>query len=200
MALAHEGIERRQADLSDEDLVRRAQRDPDEFGELYARYAGPIEAFILPRVDRNEAVAQDLTSQVFSRAFSALPSFQPGLFRAWLYSIARNAVIDHYRRQRVAVPIEVAADIAADEPGLDDQAVAADARRRLHAALARLVPTQRRIVELRLHGLTGSEIAERLQLHPDAVKSAQYRAFAKLRVILEENPTSDSTHHPRERP
>ncbi len=180
--------------LSDEELVRRAQRDPDLFGILYARYARPIHAFVLPRVDRNDAVAQDLTSQVFTKALVALPGFRPGVFRAWLYAIARNVVIDHYRRQRPGAPLDATLDIAADEPGLDEQAVAADARARLHAALARLVPAQRQIVELRLHGLTGIEIAERLNLHPDAVKSAQYRAFARLRAILGETPPT------RERP
>jgi RNA polymerase sigma factor (sigma-70 family) len=199
MALTYEDAETALADESDEDLVRRAQGNPDEFGALYLRYARPVHAFILPRVDRNEAVAQDLTSQVFSRAFSALPSYRPGIFRAWLYSIARNAVIDHYRRQRGAVPLEAAAGIATNEPGLDERAVAEDARRRLHAALTRLAPNQRQIVELRLLGLTGAEIAGRLDLHPDAVKSAQYRAFARLRDILGENPSADSTRTQRGR-
>ena len=192
MALADDG--QVTDSLSDEELVCRAQRDPDSFGLLYARYERPIHAFILPRVDHNDAVAQDLTSQVFTKALIALPGFRPGIFRGWLYAIARNAVIDHYRRQRPAAPLEEAAHVAADEPALDDRAVAEDARARLHAALTRLAPTQRQIVELRLHGLTGAEIAERMNLHPDAVKSAQYRAFARLRPYLGETPPT------RERP
>jgi len=189
MALATRGLGRVTDEVSDEELVRLAQAEPERFGELYARYARPIHGFMLPRVDRNEAVAQDLTSQVFSRALVALPGFRPGVFRAWLYAIARNTVIDHYRRQRPAAALDAALEIAADEPGLDERAVAEDARVRLHAALAGLVPAQRQIVELRLHGLTGVEIAERLNLHPDAVKSAQYRAFARLRTMLTEAPS-----------
>jgi len=197
MALAGRGLGRMPDEVSDEELVRLAVGDPERFGELYARYARPIYAFILPRVDRNDAIAEDLTSQVFARALVALPGFRPGVFRAWLYAIARNAVIDHYRRQRPGASLDAALEIASDEPGLDERAVAEDARMRLHAALSRLVPAQRQIVELRLHGLTGAEIAERLNLHPDAVKSAQYRAFSRLRVILEETPTTESNHSKR---
>ena len=203
VALVGKDLSRVTDDTSDEELARLAADDRERFGELYERYARPIHAFILPRVDRNEAVAQDLTSQVFSRALTALPGFRPGVFRAWLYAIARNVVIDHYRRQRPGAPLDAALEIASDDPGLDERAVAEEARVRLHAALARLVPAQRQIVELRLHGLTGAEIAERLGLHPDAVKSAQYRAFSRLRVILGETPTTESNHSSspkRERP
>lgn len=199
MALAGRGLGRVADEVSDEELVRLAVGDPERFGELYARYARPIHAFILPRVDRNEAIAQDLTSQVFSRALTALPGFRPGVFRAWLYAIARNAVIDYYRRQRPGASLDAALEIASDEQGLDERAVAEDARMRLHAALSRLVPAQRQIVELRLHGLTGVEIAERLNLHPDAVKSAQYRAFARLRAFLSETPSPLANQSERER-
>ncbi len=171
--------------LTDDELVRRAQDDPETFGLLYERYTREIHGFILSRVRGNVDTAQDLTSQVFTRAFTALPRFETGAFRGWLYAIARNVLIDSYRRQRPTAPLEDADYVAVNERRLDDHVIAEDARTQLHAALDLLTNVQREIVLLRLQGLTGAEIATRLDMHPDAVKSAQYRAFAKLRTHLQ---------------
>ncbi len=172
--------------LPDDELVRRAQADPETFGLLYERYTQEIHGFILSRVRGNVDIAQDLTSQVFTRAFTALPRYQAGAFRGWLYAIARNVVIDSYRRQRPTAPLEDADVVVAttNQRSLDDHVIAEDARNQLHAALGELGTVQRKIVSLRLQGLTGAEIAARLNMHPDAVKSAQYRAFAILRTHL----------------
>jgi len=172
------------AELSDDDLAVQAQRHPDTFGQLYERYAREIEGFILPRVGGNRELAQDLTSQVFTKAFTALPRYQTGAFRGWLYQIARNTIIDSHRRARPTAPLDDATAIETHDQRLDDRVIAAEAAARLHRALDQLKPDQRRIILLRLQGLSGSEIASRLGLHPDAVKSAQYRAFAKLRTML----------------
>ena len=187
----HRSVERGDEDanvsaLTDDELVRRAQDDPETFGLLYERYTREIHGFILSRVRGNVDVAQDLTSQVFTRAFTALPRFQAGAFRGWLYAIARNVVIDSYRRQRPTALLEDADVVVAtaNQRSLDDHVIAEDARNQLHAALGELKSVQREIVLLRLQGLTGAEIAARLDMHPDAVKSAQYRAFAKLRTHL----------------
>lgn len=180
--------------IPDDELVRRAQADPETFGLLYTRYTREIHGFILSRVGGNVDVAQDLTSQVFTRAFTALPRFQTGTFRGWIYQIARNAVIDSYRRQRPTAPLTDAEYVTADQQALDDHVIAEDARAQLHSALAELKPVQREIVMLRLQGLTGVEIAARLGMHPDAVKSAQYRAFTKLRTHLQDlSPTERET-------
>ncbi|MGC4193081.1 MAG: sigma-70 family RNA polymerase sigma factor [Thermomicrobiales bacterium] len=175
--------------LPDDDLVQIARGQSEQgdaaaaFDALYRRYAGEIEGFIAARVTDAE-LASDLTSQVFTKVFAALPRYRAGSFRGWLYAIARNAIIDAWRRQRPTAPLERAEAIPAREDGPETQAIRAEAFARLHAALAELSPDQQRIVRLRLQGLTGPEIAERLAMHPDAVKSAQYRAFGRLRTLL----------------
>lgn len=176
----------------DDDLVGEARGgSADAFDTLYRRYAGELEGFIAARVTDPE-LAADLTSQVFTKAFAALPRYQAGSFRGWLYAIARNAITDTWRRQRPTAPLERAELVPASEDGPEAVAIRAEAAARLHAALAELSPDQQRIVRLRLQGLTGPEIAARLGMHPDAVKSAQYRAFGRLRTILHDlgpNPT-----------
>ena len=171
--------------LSDEALVRLAQADPARFGQLYERYAAEITRFYLARMHGNEALAQDLTSQVFTRAYTALPRYIEGSFRGWLYQIARNILIDSFRRQRPTTSLDGIASISANESPLDERVIAEEARIQLHEALAQLDEPQRSILTLRLQGLTGPEIASRLGMSHEAMKSAQYRAMAKLRSSLQ---------------
>ncbi|MCO5216183.1 MAG: sigma-70 family RNA polymerase sigma factor [Thermomicrobiales bacterium] len=167
--------------LTDDDLVRRAQQDSEQFGELYRRYAPEIERFVRSRVS-DPYLAEDITSKVFTKALLALPQFTEGSFRAWLYRITRNTIIDEYRRTKPNVPID---DLPLESsiPQPDDIAIANDAADRLRRALEHLKPNQREIVRLRLHGLSVKEIAERLQMSENAVKSAQRRAFIALKSV-----------------
>lgn len=180
------GAETEPESESDEALARRAQGDPDVFGVLYERYRRDIQAFMLSRVRGNPELANDLSSQVFTRAFTALPRYTSGSFRGWLYAIARNLVIDEYRKQRPTAPIEAASHVPIDQPGLDEQVIAADARAQLHHAMSQLGAVPQEVLRLRLQGLTGKEIADRLGMGHEAVKSVQYRAFARLRTLLGE--------------
>ena len=87
----------------DEDaaLARRAGAgEAEAFGALYDRYVEQVYRYVFYRV-RNEAEAEDVTSDVFMRALRAIPKYEPRqAFLAWLYRIARNAVIDRSRRQQ----------------------------------------------------------------------------------------------------
>ena len=174
------------ADLA---LVRFAQRDPRAFAPLYGRYLDPVYRYCLRRLGDREA-AEDATGQVFARALAALPRYRadgPGSFRAWLFAIAHNAVVDDRRvaAGRPQSPLAEADAVMARDPGPEEAALAADAGHRLRRLLHALPPDQRRIVELRLAGLTGPEIAVALGKRHGAVKVAQHRAFRRLRDLLD---------------
>jgi RNA polymerase sigma-70 factor (ECF subfamily) len=81
-------------------LERAKEYDQEALGELYDRYAPRIYAYIYRRVG-NAHLAEDLTGDVFVRLMQAIQSerFWRTSFRAWLYRIAHNLVVDHYRRQ-----------------------------------------------------------------------------------------------------
>jgi len=168
-------------ELPDEDLVRLAKDDPAAFGALYQRYLPEITGFIRARSGGNSAVADDLASIVFTKALTALPRYTSGPFRAWLYRIARNTLIDEYRKHRPHTSIDHANEVEDAGSGPQDHAIAADAARRLHEAIGTLKPDQQAILQLRLHGWSIAEIAAHLDMTENAVKSAQYRAFVTLR-------------------
>src|SRR5512140_369997 len=89
-------------------LVLQAQAGNSEaFGHLYDAYMERIYRFVWYRVD-DQQTAEDITSQVFLKAWSNLDrfSFNRTPYLAWLYTIAHNAVIDHYRTRKVTAALD----------------------------------------------------------------------------------------------
>lgn len=199
-ALARTEISRHDARQSELAIINEARGDPAAFAPLYERYVDLVYAFCLRRL-RDPDRAADATSITFSQAIAAIPRFKPvagssgSTFRSWLLTIARNAVIDDTRRQRPHATLDddvVRNRIRDTAPSPEDHAVAASERERIEAALDQLPERQRQIVELRLFGLKGAEIAAVLGMSESAVKTAHFRAYARLRTLLE---TNDSDQH-----
>jgi RNA polymerase sigma-70 factor (ECF subfamily) len=172
--------ERNSSELSDEHLVARAQQEPVAFAPLYRRYVTPIYAFCYQRLGIRE-LAEDATSQTFVKALAALPGYRTGSFRAWLYAIARHVVTD-LQRVRPVVTLDDAPPIAGDD--IETEVVRRAGDRDVRRLLEQLTPDQREVVELRLSGLDGPEIAEALDRSPGAVRALQFRAYQQLRSIL----------------
>lgn len=177
-------------------LVARARNDRRAFASLYRRYVGPVYGYCVRRLGGKEA-AEDATSLVFARALAGLPVFRGDRpFRSWLFAIAHNVVVDGHRARRPESPLAEAADLVAADPSPEELALAADERDAVRALLAQLPPAQRRVVELRLAGLSGAEVAQVLGRTPGAVKIAQVRAYARLRAVLGGEPLEPSAHRP----
>jgi len=113
-------------------LVDRAKRDPREFGALYDRHFQQIYRFVYSRV-REQAAAEDVTSEVFIKALKAMPRYQDTgrPFAAWLYQIAVNAVADRYRTLRPSQPLEDFHDLSVGGPAIEEQAAMRDEIRRI---------------------------------------------------------------------
>src|SRR5690242_14097583 len=98
----------KQGSLEDEQkLVRDAQRNLHAFEILYQRYVSRIYNYVLIRIKQRED-ASDLTQQIFLKALNALPNYRDcgAPFAVWLFSIARHAVTDQYRRRKKTVSWE----------------------------------------------------------------------------------------------
>ncbi|MGI8404617.1 MAG: RNA polymerase sigma factor [Thermomicrobiales bacterium] len=179
--------DRHSLDSAPDDLLVHQARTGDDraFDILYLRYYQEIRAFVTLKLDGDAATAEDIASEVFTKVFRFLDRYQAGgSFRGWLYQIARNATIDHFRRSHTATSLDQIGEIVSPAIALDEHAIALEARTSLLAALDTLPPVPRRIVELRLKGFGLPDICADLGMELSAVKSAQHRAFAKLRIEL----------------
>jgi RNA polymerase sigma-70 factor (ECF subfamily) len=169
---------------SDATLVERLPRDDsgDELRELYRRYAGQLFGFACNALGDRE-LAEEVVQDVFARAWRHARDYDPkrASVRTWLYSIARNRVVDARRRA-------VAAAAEQESPAeLDRTLEQAVLRWQVAAALARLSPEHREVIRLAHYGgLTLREIAERKGIPLGTVKSRTSYALRSLRLILDE--------------
>jgi RNA polymerase sigma-70 factor (ECF subfamily) len=178
------------APTTDDDivLVAQAKRDRQAFARLYRRYVEAVYRYCYRHLGSQED-AEDATSQVFTRALTALPRLGEQPFRAWLFTIAHNVVTDVYRnRSRVPWDPPPASSRGAKEsedpdPTPEHHVLAAEQGRSIRALLAQLPEDSRRLLELRLAGLNDVEIARVLGRSHGAVRVAQHRAVARLRAL-----------------
>lgn len=170
---------------SDEQLAAAAQRDLQAFTLLYERYLERIYRFCYNRLGDRQA-AEDATSDVFLQALAHLGAYRSGNFGAWLYTIARNVVITHYRRQGRSEPLEGRrAELAHDPLGAHAERTA------LLLALEQLSDEQRAAIELPAAGWPDAQIGAILGKSEAAVRMIRYRAMQRLQVLLADNFSGD---------
>jgi RNA polymerase sigma-70 factor (ECF subfamily) len=172
----------------EEELIRRAiQRDPEAFGELYVRHLDRIYRYIYYKVG-NGMEAEDLTEAVFLRAWEALERYRPQghPFSSWLYRIAHNLIVDHYRARRDEAPIDSVSFALADGGlGPEELLVQEAEAARLHQAISQLPEAQQHVILLRFTvGLSHREVAQIVGKSEGAVRVMQHRALAALGSIL----------------
>ena len=152
--------------------------DRDAFGRLYRLHAAAITRMVRFHLGADH---EDAVSEVFVRAWSALPRYRVtgAPFSAWLYGIARHVVTDEIRRRIRTAPSDRISDGVTPAAGEDRLMIA--------EALAKLPDTQRQVIELKyLLGMKNPEVAEALGTSTGAVNAKRWRALAALRTLLEE--------------
>lgn len=182
-------------DAEARELVRRAKDgDGDAFARLYDLHVDQIFGFIYRRVGDRQ-LAEDLTSDVFLRAYRSMPRFtwQGVGIGAWFTTIARNRVTDHFKsaRARLERPTEVFDDEADDDAPDDPERALLRGHlgEALGAALEELSDDHREILELRfVQGLSVSESAVAMERTEGAIKALQYRALRSLAAIVKRSP------------
>lgn len=174
-------------------LVERAQGgDADAFGELYDRYVDLVYRYIYYRAG-GRVLAEDLTSETFLRALRRINSFtwQGKDFGAWLVTIARNLVADHFKSGRFRLETTIADMRDADRPeeGPEQSVLDAITHRELLAAVTQLNSEQQECIVLRfLQGLSVAETAQVMGKNDGAIKALQYRAVRSLGRLLPGDP------------
>ncbi|HKA50147.1 MAG TPA: sigma-70 family RNA polymerase sigma factor [Candidatus Dormibacteraeota bacterium] len=158
------------------------------FEDLYREYVDRIYAFLRSQLGSTPD-AEDVTSQVFMKAFEAYSRFEPrhASPAAWLFQIARNAALDHHRRARRLDRTERA--LAREPaPSVDPGTVAQERMiyRELMEAVARLPDRHREVIGLRHSGLSFQEVGGVMGCSEDAAKMLYHRALKALRAAVPE--------------
>lgn len=166
-------------------LEQCRQGDLSGFGRLYDFYIKKIYSFIYFKTHHKET-AEDLTSKTFLKALNGISSFSSmqGSFSSWLYAIARNTVIDHYRTKKIEADIDDIWDLAGDEDVMRDLD-AAQKIRIVEQYLAKLPARQREIVVMRVwQEMSYQEIAEALGQSEASCKMMYSRTMKVLRAEM----------------
>jgi RNA polymerase sigma-70 factor (ECF subfamily) len=176
-------------------IARAQQSDEEAVTLLYERYADSIYEYIYFRVESSE-VAEDLTSEVFLRMVRGLRSYQDrGLpFKAWLYRIAANLIVDHYRHKNKHPVMPIHDRYESDDPNPFDQVLEDQEQLDMQLALKSL-PTQYQDL-LILHfveDLPYPEIVKIMNKSAAALRAMQYRALKSLAQQLQKIHQARST-------
>jgi RNA polymerase sigma-70 factor, ECF subfamily len=175
--------------LSSPELIALAQRGNEEaIGALYDAHCQAVFRYFKARLGHQQT-AEDLTGEVFRRMLTGLPQYRaldlP--FRAWLFRIAHNLLVDHYRSEsgHATVPLAEAENASTDEidPAsfVEQKLTMQDA----YQALSDLESSQHDVLALRfLSGLSLKETAFAMGRTEDAIKALQRRGLAALRLSL----------------
>jgi RNA polymerase sigma-70 factor (ECF subfamily) len=166
------------------ELVERAQQgDRVALEELYLIHFDRIYSYLHLSVGSRHD-AEDLTTQTFLKMLESIGRFrwQSVPFSAWLFRIAHNLAMDHFRAKRRWQPEEeVSEAVQGEETSAEEQALAALAQASLLDLIQRLSPEQRQVLTLKfVFRFSNGEVATVLGKTEGAIKSLQHRALATL--------------------
>jgi len=166
-------------------IIKAAREDPKAFGELYKLYVEPVFRYLYSRVG-NVHEAEDITAQAFLVAFESFDRFREDRhFASWLFTIARNKAMDHFRQRKNLSTIDEAANIPVENDPLYG-VIQSEQMEALSKLIKALPEEDRELLRLRfLAALSFPEIADFLHRNEGAVKKSIYRLLARLHSQLE---------------
>ena len=170
------------------DLVQRARQGEQEaFAQLYENHFDKIFRYVVLKI-RNQAEAEDMTQQVFIKAYESIGSYQSqGVpFTAWLFRIAHNQMVDYVRKQskRQTVPLDESLQIM-DDCDVEHEVEVKIEMEKVVLATAKLTKAQREVISLRFAGgLSINEAAKTMRKSEGAIKALQHSAILALRKTL----------------
>ena len=172
---------------SERALITRAKRgDRDAFAGLYVRYVDGIYRYIYFRLNQDNEETKDIVSTVFLKAWKRLDTFTYHIsFQAWVYRIAHNTLIDHYKTKKAYTRLdEIEIEVHPDD---DEKLDIKIAFKNISKAMQSLTAEQKQIITLKfIEELTNKEIAFVMNKQEDAVRALQCRALKELRRKLKD--------------
>lgn len=170
---------------TDIDSSKVAENSREAFAMFYEQYMPKVYRYISFRI-RDENMVQDLTSMVFEKALAKFGSYKPrkASFSTWIFTIARDTVIDHYRTSKrdIFLGPEAPAYTSVQYPSPEDEAIKTETSNKLRVFLSRLNKREQEIIILKYsNDISNREIAEILKLTESNVGSILCRTIRKLR-------------------
>jgi RNA polymerase sigma-70 factor, ECF subfamily len=175
------------------ELVARGQQgDRDALEELYLIHFDRIYSYLHVSVG-NRHDAEDLTTQTFLKMLEKIGTFkwQSAPFSAWLFRIAHNLAMDHFRARRRWQPEEeVPEQPGEEEPSAELEAMQTIGRESMLKLIDRLSPEQQQVLTLKfVFNLPNAEVAAILDKTEGAIKSLQHRALVSLQKQIARQET-----------
>lgn len=175
--------------MEDKDLIEAAQVNLDNFKLLYKKYVKSVYRYCYYRLGRNKDLAEDIASETFVKAIEKFPSFEyrKKPFIAWLYTIAHNLIVDHYRSKKegnisldsMIIPPSEEADEIIDKLSKEEL------KEKIEGKLRELSDELANIFTLRhTEDLTFAEIAKLTGKTEGAVKMQYYRGLKLLQSLI----------------
>lgn len=157
--------------------------DNKNFLAYYNQFNNKIYSYFYYRVNFNKKLAEDLTSEVFLKAFKNFSDFDGNKsFQSWIYAISRNHLINHYKQSKREAPFSEAENFLYYE---DNSVVERYELEKVLAVINQMPETDKEILLLRyVQGLTNVEIADHLGMAEGAVRTQFSRSLEKLRKII----------------
>lgn len=173
--------------LSETETIRLAQSgDEDAFALLYQRNLDAVYRYILKRVGEVYE-AENITQTVFTKAWLAIERYKPTAvpFRAWLYRIAHNAVIDHYRTQKEIVHWDDLSMVPDASRPLEEVVLSQERSAQVRQAMTNIKPSYQAVLSHRfLNNLDYAETAQELGHKVETVRVLQHRALNALQKVI----------------
>ncbi len=158
------------------------------FPQFYRTNVKRVYRFLYYRVGGNKEVAEDLTQDVFLKALNAFDRYDPAVSESsWIYTIARNHLINHVQKQHPGVELETIENTDWDKVDWGEKLSASHDEKRLLAAISKLPDEDAEIVRLKyLEGWPYEDIAEKLGKTSGALRVQAHRALKELKKTLKQ--------------
>ena len=171
------------------DLVQKAIAGNDTaFGQIYDLYYERVYRFIFYRVSHRE-IAEDLVAETFIRIWNKVSEIQEiGAFQGWMFQIARNLVIDHYRTRKADTDISTLENVLEYDDNVIEKTNLGFQQKEFLAALEQLSDEQQLIIKLKFFDdLDNKEISQVLDKSEGAIRVIQHRAINELKHLIQKH-------------
>lgn len=159
-----------------------------DFSTYYDEYMPKVYRYIHYKIN-NRQLSEDLTSEVFEKALDNFTKFDSGRgpFSAWIFTIARNVLIDHYKTNKAYTSIDEAEDLESKEPGPEETLEISETNRQLMGCLAALPEREQEIIRLKFGArMNNRQISKLTGLSESNVGTILNRSLGKLKIALRE--------------